>query len=385
MRPLVVLSDVHLAHEGREAVAFDLARLVASHPGHEVVLNGDIFNLSCDPRDRDPAESAAAMVAREPRLRSALRDHVASGSPLTFVAGNHDAGVQSPGFRSVLLGLLELRADAELRVEPWFLRRGSVHVEHGHLYDPDNAPAHPLAPPGYRSEPLGVALKRRFLGAHDKFVAVHQHEATPVENIKFAFQECGWRAPVIILRFCAVSASICAETAVRSRLAAERRRGEAGLARCSEATGVPEGTLRELLDAGPKPTHTSFRSTFLRLYYDRMLATLAVPAGLVAAAAGAGAGGAAVSIASIAYVAASVRRGANRNPGGMPGHLRRGASLVRRLTGASLVLFGHTHREDEAEGYLNSGSFGYPQSAERSFLRVDEHRRAERRVLSKAV
>jgi predicted phosphodiesterase len=55
------------------------------------------------------------------------------------------------------------------------------------------------------------------------------------------------------------------------------------------------------------------------------------------------------------------------------------------LTGASLVLFGHTHREDEAEGYLNSGSFGYPQGAERSFLRVDESGRAERRLLSGAV
>ena len=385
MRPLVVLSDVHLGHEGRGSVALDLARVVASHPGHEIVLNGDIFNLSCDERGRDPAESAAAMVGREPQLRAALRDHVASGSPLTFLAGNHDAGVQFPEVQGALLGLLELGAGAALRVEPWFVRRDGVHIEHGHMYDPDNAPAHPLAPPGFRSEPLGVALKRRFLGPHDKFVSVHQHEATPVENIKFAFQECGLRAPAILLRFCAVSAAICAETAVRSRLAAEERRGEAELARCSATTGVPEATLRELLDAGPAPTHTSFRRTFLRLYYDRMLATLVVPAGLLAALAGAGAGGAALSLGSLAYVIASVRRGANRNPGGMPGHLRRGAALVRQLTGASLVLFGHTHREDQAEGYLNSGSFGYPQGTERSFLRVDERGRAERRVLPGAV
>jgi hypothetical protein len=190
---------------------------------------------------------------------------------------------------------------------------------------------------------------------------------------------------MILLRFCAVSATICAETAVRSRLAAEERRGEAELAGCAATTGVAEATLRELLRAGPPPTHTSFGRTFLRLYYDRMLATMAIPAGLVGAFLGAGAGGAALSMASAAYVVASVRRGVNRNPGGMPGHLRRGAAVVRRLTGASLVLFGHTHREDEAEGYLNSGSFGYPQGAARSFLRVDGSGRAERRVLPEAV
>jgi UDP-2,3-diacylglucosamine pyrophosphatase LpxH len=385
MRPLVVLSDVHLGHEGRDSVASDLARLVASHPGHEIVLNGDIFNLSCDPRGRNPAESAAAMWGRHPRLRGALRDHVASGSPITLLAGNHDAGVQTPGVRAALLGRLELTDDAELRVEPWFVRRNGVHIEHGHMYDPDNAQAHPLAPPAFRSEPLGVALKRRFLGAHDKFVSAHQHEATPVENIKFAFQECGLRAPLILLRFCAVSAAICAETSVRSRLGAEERRGEAELAGCAASTGIPEATLRELLEARPEPTHKSFRRTFLRLYYDRMMATFAVPAGLLAAFAGAGAGGVVLSVASLAYVMESVRRGANRNPGGMPGHLRRGAAIVRRLTGASLVLFGHTHRDDEAEGYFNSGSFGYPERTERSFLRVDERGRAERRTLPGAV
>jgi UDP-2,3-diacylglucosamine pyrophosphatase LpxH len=385
MRPLVVLSDVHLGHEGREAAATDLARLIVSSHGHEIVLNGDIFNLSCDPRGRNPAESATAMIGREPRLRAALRSHVASGSPVTFLAGNHDAGVQVSEFRGAVLGLLELAHDADLRVESWFVRRSGVHIEHGHMYDPDNAPAHPLAPPGFRSEPLGVALKRRFLGAHDGFVSVHQHEATPVENIKFAFRECGLSAPWILARFCAVSATICAETAVRSRLAGEERRGEAELASCAATTGVPETTLRELLRAGPPPTHTSFRRTFLRLYYDRMLASLAIPAGLIGAFLGAGAGGAALSVASAAYVVASLRMGANRNPGGMPGHLRRGAAIVRRLTGASLVLFGHTHREDEAEGYLNSGSFGYPQGSARSFLRVDERGRAERRLLPGAV
>jgi UDP-2,3-diacylglucosamine pyrophosphatase LpxH len=383
MRALVVLSDVHLGHQGREAVASDLARLVSTHPGHEVVLNGDIFNLSQDPRGRDPAESAVSMLRTEPSLRSALRDHLKAGSPVTLLAGNHDAGVQHPSVRPALLDFLELGAEAELRVEPWFIKRNGVHIEHGHVYDPDNAPAHPLSPPSFRTEPLGVALVRRFLGHHEGFVSAHQHEAPPAKNIKYAFEQVGIRAPLVLVHFLAVSAMVCAETAWRSRLTAERRRGESELGHCVAETGVPEATLRALLDAGPVPTHTSFYRTFMRLYHDRMLATLGIPVGLLGGVA-LGNAGFAVAAASLAYLVASYARGANRYPNGMPAHLRSGAVLVRRVTGAELVIFGHSHREDETEGYLNSGSFGYTLRSERPFVRVDEYGRAKRRFLQGA-
>jgi predicted phosphodiesterase len=381
MRALVVLSDVHLAHQGRDEVANDLARLVDAHPGHEIVLNGDIFNLSQDPRGRDPAESAAAMIRGKPRLRSALRRHIASGSPLTLVAGNHDAAVQLPAVRPAMLEVLELGEDAPFRIEPWFIRRNGVHIEHGHVYDPDNAPAHPLSAPSYRSEPLGVSLVRRFLGQHDGFVSAHQHEAPPSKNIKYAFEQVGARAPLVILHFFAVSALVCAETALRSRLTAERRRGEAELGRFVAEKGVPEAALRALLDAGPVPTHTSFRRTFMRLYYDRMLATAAIPAGLLASLLLGGSGGAVLAAVSLAYVVGSMSGGVNRYPNGMPTHLRSGAVLVRRLTGAEMVLMGHSHREDETDGYLNSGSFGYTLRSERPFVRVDEYGRVKRRFL----
>jgi UDP-2,3-diacylglucosamine pyrophosphatase LpxH len=379
--PVLIVSDIHLAHEGRDDVAADFARLVASHPGHEILLNGDNFNLSCDPPRRHPAESAASMLARQPRLREALRKHLLSGSPLTLLPGNHDAGVQHPETAAALRTILDLSEDAPLRVEPWLVRRGKVHIEHGHLYDPDNAPAHPLALPGYRSEPLGVALNRRFLGAHERFVAVHQHEGNPVQNLRFAFQECGLEAPLVILRFLAVSAAVCAETAFDSRLQDERRQGEAGISKCARSSGLGEPALRELLNAAPRPTHESFRRTFLRLYYDWMVASLAVPAGLVATVAGAGAGGAALSAASLGYMIVSHKRRARRHVG-MPEHLRRGADLVRRLTNADLVVLGHTHREDESEGYVNLGSFGYPQRRGRSFGVLDERGRFERRSLA---
>jgi UDP-2,3-diacylglucosamine pyrophosphatase LpxH len=380
-RPVLLVSDIHLAHQGREEVAADFARLVAAHPGHEIVLNGDNFNLSCDPPNRHPAESAASMIARQPSLREALRKHVLSGSPLTLLAGNHDAGVQHPETAAALRAVLDLSEDALLRVEPWLVRRGNVHIEHGHLYDPDNAPTHPLALPGSRSEPLGVALNRRFLGAHHRFIAVHQHEGNPFQNLRFAFQECGLRAPLVILQFLAVSAAVCAETAIGSRLHQERREGEARVANCAGSSGLGEPALRELRNAAPRPTHESFRRTFLRLYYDWMVASLAVPAGLVATAVGAGAAGAAVSAGSLGYMILSHKLRARRQLG-MPEHLRRGAELVRRITNAGLVVFGHSHREDEAEGYVNLGSFGYPQRSGRPFGLLDERGRFERRSLA---
>jgi hypothetical protein len=68
MHPLVIVSDVHLGHRRCDDVASDLARLVTKHPQHEIVLNGDTFNLSCDPWTQDPAASSAAMLADHPQL-----------------------------------------------------------------------------------------------------------------------------------------------------------------------------------------------------------------------------------------------------------------------------------------------------------------------------
>jgi hypothetical protein len=36
------------------------------------------------------------------------------------------------------------------------------------------------------------------------------------------------------------------------------------------------------------------------------------------------------------------------------------------------VVFGHTHVEDDAEGYLNSGSFAFPRLDGRPYVHVSE-------------
>ncbi len=85
-----------------------------------------------------------------------------------LVAGNHDAEVGSPERRAALLAALRVSPEARARVRtsPWFFREAALHIEHGHLFDPDNAPAHPLVI-GERS--LGVHLVEEFIaptGAH---------------------------------------------------------------------------------------------------------------------------------------------------------------------------------------------------------------------------
>lgn len=383
MRPLIVVSDVHLAHGGRDAIAADLARLVALHPGHEMVLNGDIFNLSSDPPGRAPAESAATMVKVQDSLATALSKHVAAGHPLTFLAGNHDAGIQIPETRAAFCRALDVTDDAPLRIVPWFIRRNGVHVEHGHFYDPDNAPTHPLAPPTFQTEPLGVSIVRRFLGPYDAFVLAHQHEMTPVEAVKVAIAMCGARAPLFLVRFCVAGAKICAHAVTRSHREAERAHGQREIPRLVDESGVGVPAVQRLLSSGPAPTHTSFRRAFMRLYFDRALAALALPPGLAAFMVGGYSGALWLMTGAVAYLAASLSLGANRYPNRMSDHLRMGADLVRHTTGADLVIFGHTHREDTAAGYENSGSFGYPAHEHRSYLAVDEHGHCTRRFLSR--
>jgi len=381
--PFVVASDAHLT-PSFPAVAADLARLVARHSGHEIILGGDMFSLSSDPPGRDPAESVAMTLKAEPRLPAALRAHLLAGGKLVFIAGNHDANIVSPGVRRAMLGVLELDDSAPLAIEPWFLRRGDVHVEHGHAYDPDNAPAHPLGLWGYRSEPLGISLTRRFLAKRNAFAFAHAHETTPVEGLKRAFREFGPTTPILVGQYFASAAGICLEAAFQGRFRREHERGEQALRDFAERSGVDETVLRQLIAQRPAPTHSSFQRTFMRLYFDRVLATVGIPAGLFARLLISSNAAAALSLACAAYLYRSVRGGVNRYSNLPVQRLYEGAELVRAVTGATAVIFGHTHCEDETDGYVNSASFAYTSRPARPYLRVGEDGRIERKFLERA-
>jgi len=382
--PLAIASDVHLTREGSAASAERLAKLLATHAGHELVLAGDIFNLSLDVPSRDPAESVQSIVAQYPELVRALTAHLKAGHAVTLIGGNHDAGVVAPDTRARLLALCEL-GDARLAIEPWFIRRGAVHVEHGHVYDPDNAPAHPLAAWSPETEPLGISLTRRFLSPHDAFAFAHAHHTTPLQGLKRAFETFGARAPLMVMHYFATSSRLAAEAAVPERLGAEKARGAAAVAGFAERTGLPPALVQALLEALPRPTHEAFSNTFFRLYFDRVLATLGMAGGAARVLFGGLAGGAlggALALSSALYLRRSWQQGVDRYSSLPVERLYAGAELVRRVTGAETVIFGHTHCEDEADGYINSASFTYTGRRGAPYLHVDPDGTVERRELS---
>jgi predicted phosphodiesterase len=371
--PAIILSDCHLWHRGSQKTASDLARVIGTHPGHEIIFNGDTFNLSSDAYSRDPAESVTSMVRQHPMLREALRDHLAAGFRITIIAGNHDSRVLVPSVRSAILEMFELSGHSPLEIVPWFVRRHGVHIEHGHVYDPDNAPTHPLSPSTSRSEPLGVSLMRKFFGPQDLARYARKNETPPLRALRCAFEDHGVKGPLFVARLFGVLLAVCGQSLRPGRCEPEEKRGAAELGPFGSMIGVHEQTLQSLLEGAPRPTHTSFQSTFMRLYMDRMLAAVTLPVGLLLVPTGAGpAAGVALSAASMTYLAISLSRGANRYPNRIPDHLRVGASLVRSVTGARTVLFGHTHDEHEEAGYVNSGSFGVPTTRERPFARLDK-------------
>jgi hypothetical protein len=378
-RPLVVVGDVHLSHGGEPETGRGLARLVTLHPGSELILNGDIFNLSLDAPSRDPEESVLAMVDAQKELKRALRAHLTGGGRVTILPGNHDFAVARPTLRAPLLALLELEEGAPLAVERWFVRRGTLHVEHGHAYDPDNAPTHPLAVPTPATEPLGVALTRRFLAPNRAFDFAHATEITPIEALTRAVRVFGVRMPLVLARYFRESGKFCKDAGFHPAHLEELRTGNELVRVAAAETGLSEELIVAVLEDRPRPTHESFERAFFRLYFDRVASTVATGAfvGLWALSRSRTALG--LGALAALYLTEAVR-GRNRYEGLPVRRLRAASERVRALTGAETVVFCHTHVEDQAPGYLNPGSFTYRHGAGRPYVHATDGR-VERRVL----
>ncbi len=382
IRPLVIASDVHLSHGSSRDAAGALSRLISAHGGYEIVLSGDIFNLSSDAPGREPMSSVLDMLRPHAELRSALRSHLASGAPVTLLAGNHDAAVMRSELRPALLESLDLGPDAPFENLPWFIRRGSVHVEHGHVYDPDNAPTHPLWYAGPEAEPLGVALTRRFVAPNDAFDFAHEHEVTPLAGFLKAVRVFGPRTPLLVTRYFRTAAALCWEATRDDLTSRVQRAGEQQVPRYAELTELPVELVHRLLEGLPEPTHHDLRETFFRLYFDRVLASVGTVTGIGAGALLRSRSAFALGLLAAGYLLGSGRKSANRYRARPVECLREAAQSVRELTDASLVVFGHVHVEDAAPGYINSASFTYHEGPGWPYVHVAEDGRAERRRLS---
>lgn len=380
----VVLADLHLTRSTPRRITDDLARFVADHAGARIVFAGDLFDLSAE-SPRAPREQAVEDTVRaHPAARAALARHVDTGGELWFVGGNHDADIAAPGFQGALAGALELSAEgrARVRATPWFFREGALHIEHGHRFDPDNAPAHPLVVGG---KSLGVHFVEEFIATTGAHAYLHAVGETPLKLFLSAFRWYGARAPFVVYRYFYTAFAAMGMSGPFYDAGSEVEDGQARVAGFAEEIGVPPAMVHDLLPLGAASTLESMQQTFARLYFDRVIATVSIGAGLGALALGMRRAGAASAGFGALLMAASWANGHNRFEGTVCDRLARGAARITETSGARLVVFGHTHREAHAGEYANTSSFSFPGAAPgRPFIEIEgtpEAPRAVRRYL----
>lgn len=380
-RRTLVFADVHLVDHTPKEVSCDLARLVSEHAGSRIIVAGDLFDFASARPVRPLGESLNAVLAAHPELREALGRHVDQGSDLWLTSGNHDVEVGQEGFHEAFLAALGVSKEgrSHVRTTPWFFREGAVHIEHGHLYDPDNAPAHPLVV-GERS--LGTHFTEQFIAPTGAHRYLNANDSTPLKLFLSSFTWYGPRAPYVIYRYFYTAITAMLKSGPFYRGDAEVPLGHARAKALADELGVTPDFLAELSALGATPTLKSLSDTFSRVYFDRVLATLLMAGGLGAAASGllsdtneetrAPTTGAAAFALGALMMGASWARGHDRYSGTVAERLSEGASRVAALSGAKLVIFGHTHREGESEGYANTASFAFPRDAPgRPFLEIE--------------
>jgi UDP-2,3-diacylglucosamine pyrophosphatase LpxH len=380
----IVLADLHLIRETPEAVTADLARLIAAHPGARIIFAGDLFDLSSTMPRRPKDEAVVEALEAHPDARAALGRHVESGGELWLLGGNHDAEVGTTAFHDALLDVLRVASSGRARVRnsPWFIREGGLHLEHGHFYDPDNAPAHPLV---IGATSLGVHFVEEFIAPTGAHRYLQENDQTPLRLFLSSFTWYGPRAPHVIYRYFRAALGALLKSGPLYRAGDESHAGQRRIEAFAEEIGLSKELLEEVRALGATPTLESLSRTFTRMYLDRVLATLAMTSG--AAALGLGArrsGGALVTLGAL-LMGTSWSLGYNRYAGAVAERLAESAHKVREVTGAELVVFGHTHREGEGAGYANTGSFAFPGRAPgRPYLEIEgppERPRAVRRYL----
>lgn len=371
----IALGDLHLSRATPARVGDALAALLGTHAGARVIVAGDLFDFSAD----HPASDLDAALGAHPKARAALARHLDRGGELWLASGNHDAEVATGGFAERLVTALGVSNDAKascaarVRTTPWFFREGGVHFEHGHAFDPDNAPAHPLSKGAPAS--LGVRFVRDFIAPTGAHAYLNRNDKKPLELFLSSFTLYGPRAPYVIYKYFDTAFRCLAGSGPMWRAGAPRggdEDGDAELASFARAAGLDEEAVRTMAAAHPEPTLASFRRTFARLYLDRVAATVAIAGGGVAAALGYGSAGAWAVGLGVVGLAVSWGLGHDRYNGAVVERLAQGARDVRAASGAGLVIFGHTHREAENDGYANTGSFAFPANDRgRPYLEIE--------------
>lgn len=370
MRTLA-FADVHLVSSTPAPISSDLAALFEAHPGARLIVVGDLFDFASEIPKRPFEQALPSVLGAHPRLRAALGRHLEKGGELWMCAGNHDPIVADESFRSAFASALSLSAEAaaRLRTTPWFFRHGPLHIEHGHIYDPDNAPDHPLV---FESNTLGKHFVEQFLAPTGAYRYLNVNDQTPLSLFLSSFRWYGPRAPYVIYRYFYTAISAVLKSGPfyggDALIGAGREKAMA----FAEQFGIPHELCETVFASSATPTMKSLARTFSRLYFDRVLATISITTGLGMALSGRIERGALLAAMGAVFMSASWARGHNRYGGTVTEHLSGGAERIAESTGAKLVVFGHTHREGQGDRYANTASFAFPREAPgRPFLEIE--------------
>src|SRR5262249_23662011 len=142
---------------------------------------------------------------------------------------------------------------------------------------------------------LGVHFVEEFIAPAGAHHYLQVNDATPLELFLASFTTYGRRAPYVIYRYFYAAITAMLRSGPFYRAASERAQGRALEEAFARELGVPRDLCEILLAHGATPTMESLARTFSRLYFDRVIATLAIAGGLGAGAAGRRVGGGAVA------------------------------------------------------------------------------------------
>lgn len=382
MRRTLVVADVHLTRHTPLEVSRDLASLVDAHRGARLFVAGDLFDRSAE---GEPLPSFDEVLTIHAGLRQALGAHLDAGGELRLAAGNHDSEVAAPGFVTELAEAIGVSSAsrARLTATPWFFREGGLHVEHGHVFDPDNAPAHPLV---QGAPSLGVRFVHDFIAPTGAYAYLNRNAKLPLELFVEAFTRYGLRGPYVVATFFRAAFAALAASGSRYDLDGERATGDALLEAFAVSAGVSPSDVRAVLSEADPPTLSDTRKTFGRLYLDRVASTLSLLGSLGLAGAGKARAALVLGALGAGSMLASWMTSYDRYAGKVVARLADGAELIARHTSAELVVFGHAHHAEVRGSYANPGSFAFSPDEGRTFLEIDSRGgrpRAELRSMPK--
>ncbi len=232
------------------------------------------------PSSAIPSRAMCAMLEPHAELLSALQGAPRRRfDPSRCSRGTTTPGPCAPSYARACVAMLELDLSAPFENLSWFIRRGPVHIEHGHRLRSGQRAESPALRSGPRLRAARVSLTRRFLAPNRAFDFAHEHEITPLAGITKAIRIFGLETPAVIASYFTVASKLCFEAATDRGIAQARQKGEAQVSAYAERVGVPESTVRSLLAILPEPTHHDPEDMFFRLYFDRVIAFLSTGAG----------------------------------------------------------------------------------------------------------